>query len=354
MRNQPSRGFTLVELLVVITIIGILVGLLMPAVQSARESGRRTQCLNSVKNLSLACLQHETQYGFLPTGGWGYKWVGDPDRGFTRRQPGGWQYNILPFLDAGVIHDLGSGKSDSEKRRAVAAVLQSPQPIFICPSRRRAQVFPTTAQISNADPVQYAARSDYAANAGSVVNSSKNSSNEDGPTSFCIAAGPSDLSSGDKSSTTWQCGPGNFGKSGTQTSPNGVIYQRSETKMAEIRDGTGSTYLVAERYLNPDNYITGEDLGDQRNLYVGFHADTVRYTGDGSLDINGSYPAPPVVDTPGNGTLKSPFWRFGSAHADGFNAGFCDGSVKFLNYGIDAVTHQRLGSRNDRQAVTAP
>ena len=70
MKNRYP-GFTLVELLAVITIIGILIALLLPAVQAAREAARQTQCKNNLKQLALGCLQHEQVQGYLPTGGWG-------------------------------------------------------------------------------------------------------------------------------------------------------------------------------------------------------------------------------------------------------------------------------------------
>ena len=83
-RRAATNGFTLVELLVVIAIIGILIGLLLPAVQAARESARRTTCTNNLKQLVLGMISHEDVQHHLPTGGWCYYWVGDPDQGYDR------------------------------------------------------------------------------------------------------------------------------------------------------------------------------------------------------------------------------------------------------------------------------
>ncbi len=121
----------------VITIIGILIALLLPAVQAAREAARRMQCKNHLKQLALGCLNHEETHGFFPTGGWGCMWRPDPDRGFGLRQPGGWAFSILPYIEQSALHDLGAGCSDSEKRQIYFPQRSAtPLEILSCPSRR--------------------------------------------------------------------------------------------------------------------------------------------------------------------------------------------------------------------------
>jgi hypothetical protein len=103
-----------------------------------------------------------------------------------------------------------------------------------------------------------------------------------------------------------------------------------------IRDGASNTYLLAEKYLNPNDYTSGTNAADNENLYVGYDNDNFRNTNTAHA---------PRRDTPGFNSAQ----LMGSAHAEGFQVVMCDGSVHMVSYGIDAQTHQRLGSRNDGQ-----
>jgi hypothetical protein len=104
-----------------VAIIAILIALLLPAVQFARESARRISWQNQVRQIALAMHAHEGVHRHLPTGGWGWRWHGEPDRGFDERQPGGWVYNLLPFVEQAELRHVGSGTCRRKHPRAVMA-----------------------------------------------------------------------------------------------------------------------------------------------------------------------------------------------------------------------------------------
>ena len=143
---------------------------------------------------------------------------------------------------------------------------------------------------------------------------------------------PATLASGDSASPTpsWKV-PDTLGW-------NGICYQRSEVSQDMIKDGSSNTYAVGEKYLNVDDYHTGQDLADNETMYAGDDPDVLRST----LDIY-----PPLQDRPGLGA----WFNFGSAHPGAWHVVFCDGSVHGLSYAIDVVVHSHLGNRQDGQPI---
>ena len=321
-RNLRSRGFTLIELLVVIAIIGILIALLLPAVQAAREAARRLQCQNNLKQLGLAMINHENTHGFLSSGGWGWLWTGDPDRGVGKKQPAGWNYAILPFLELQSLHELGSdGQPDvitEQQRNGAIRRDQSPLAVFVCPSRRSALVYPRPRGMSyyNSGQISRAGVIDYAANAGDTTPRWYS-----GPTSMTAAK-------------TF-----NWDTSGAQGN-TGISYARSEIRMAEISDGTTNTYMLGEKYLNADRYEDGWDHADDFGMYEGCAHDTYRWCHESGR---------PRQDTPG----LAIFDVFGSTHVAGCNMVLCDGSVRMINYSIQPGIHAALGNRADGKVIDA-
>ena len=100
---------------------------------------------NNLKQLALGCLHHEQATRRYPTGGWGWAWVGDADRGTDWRQPGGWIYNILPFIEQQPLHDMGMGLTGTAKNDANGLRSTVALNVYFCPSRRPPLDYPYVA-----------------------------------------------------------------------------------------------------------------------------------------------------------------------------------------------------------------
>jgi len=163
-----GRAFTLVELLVVIGIVMLLMALLLPAVQSAREAARLVTCRNNAKQLAQGCTTHLELQGYFPSGGWGYLWSGEPDRSFGKTQPGGWAYAVLPFIEQKNLHQLGAGLDDASRAPLTQQRMSTAVKTFYCASRRKAKAYPASSAHSPRNcgrPATYA-KTDYAINIG--------------------------------------------------------------------------------------------------------------------------------------------------------------------------------------------
>jgi len=307
-------GFTLVELLVVIAIIGILVALLLPAIQMAREAARRTECSNRLKQIGVAIQNHHDTHRVFPTGGdhpWpkvenypptpGPRWI-------ARKQGVSWMYQILPFMELQSVHDIHQ-HGDLEKAEI---------PDYFCPSR--SGIRKQSVRVLN----------DYA------------------------GATPGDFWQGD----TWRV-PHNRRWYGVivrtnwdrLATPPGPAGSNAPTTMARILDGTSNTIVVGEKRLRIGNYYSG-DWHDDCGWTDGWDPDTMRSTG--IQNISRGYRYGPDTDAPGSdpaGCHHSCGFDFGSAHPAGANFVFADGSVHVIDYTIDPNVFDYLGDRRDGQPI---
>lgn len=339
--RSQNRAFTLVELLVVIAIIGVLVALLLPAVQAAREAARRSQCQNNLKNIALASLNHVDTFDYFPSSGWGYKWTGDPDRGFGKSQPGGWTYDVLDFMEGNNIRDIGqglTGTASGPKFEALGVLKSIVFPMMHCPSRRAAIGYPAKEASLNGALPALVTKTDYAINGGTEEQ--------------LLGAGPTD---GIRCLDSYpECAWVAAAEKDLNENFDGISTYRSEVEIAQITDGTSNTMLVGEKYMNTLQYDTGDGCADNNSLFqgndwdtnrwvVGLRPPSARFT-TVEIDSTKRTQRMPQQDTPG---FENCTRRFGSVHSAGFYSSFCDGSVRLISYDIDEWVYYAYGSRND-------
>jgi prepilin-type N-terminal cleavage/methylation domain-containing protein len=353
---KPSRsrrtGFTLVELLVVIAIIGVLVALLLPAVQAAREAARRNQCLNNLKQIGLAAQNYHSSMNQFPWGavmGEGSIWslflapymeqqsvknlvqVGkfsiDSDGNQTKEDQYNWAY-------PGTTYPAGL-TADPAYKNLVAC--ETPVSVFQCPS---------------------------AGYAGGQLDTSK-----DGwvvlkrqPCSYIGNA--SGLVVGQNGNTETNAALNAHQK---MRKLDGVLFSLSEIGMKHILDGTSNTMLIGEAFHDfagveanggtaehplgnrQDHWYFGSDDVDTDDAIPGF--DPSEALGSTGVPINLQNAGQNQCASPNSQSCQQLQLSFGSVHPGGMNAVNCDGSVSFIAEGIDAVTWSALGTRDSQVSV---
>lgn len=312
--HSRSAGFTVVELLVVIAIIGILMGLLLPAVQSAREAGRRTRCTNNLKQLHTAWMQHLAAHESYPSGGWGYGWLGDPNQPLGRKQPGGWNFSVLAYMEENVF-ELGVGKSGAAREDAFRTLLTSPIAVFHCPSRRAAKLYPQREFWVYSDPndpgyIPMVAKCDYAANGGTDNNAPR-----------AVVKGPNTIG-GYRSY--------NFPDIKRCT---GLHWWKSRFSPTDVRDGVSNTIMLGEKGYDP-RFADSSNAGDPQNIYIGHDNDIARFAGP-------AFPLQP------DRLAARPYWGFSGPHPGGCQFAFCDGSIRLVSWTVDQDVYGAMAHRKD-------
>jgi prepilin-type N-terminal cleavage/methylation domain-containing protein len=291
----PGRrgGFTLVELLVVIAIIGILVSLLLPAIQAAREAARRTSCLNNVTQLGLAVHNYEFNFETLPPG------VTDT-KGPIRNEPQGqhvsWIVQILPFMEERALYqrfDQAAGAYAAANAQVRAATIG----ILTCPS------YPDPP--SNPDPNE---RTD-----------------ESGTVAYTTYAG---------------CY--NDVEAPIDVDNHGLLFLNSHVRFDEIYDGSSKTLLLAEKLLRPD------DLG-----WVSGTRATLRNTSKIEQPRPRFEQPAADEDQPTNQDVAESLFAggFGGYHPGVINTAFADGSTHVIAETISLEILRLLGNRADGEIV---
>lgn len=310
-----QRAFTLVELLVVIAVIAMLVAILLPAVQSAREAARRTQCTNNLKQIGLTFHNFESARGFFPGHG-GERMPRGVNFGEGRTDAnmeitGNWMLQSLQFMEDGRIADvLIQAAKGTATREQIRQAVQTPVASLYCSSRREPQAYPLVRRHADAYG-NLGARTDYAINGGSSTEAGSQG--------------------------------GDARRENIELANDGIWALGRSTAIKKVIDGLSKTYLVGEKAMDTLKYTTGDDHGDRApiaglsdnfgaaNSYVRFAARN---------------PARDIADN------CQACHDFGSAHQSTWNISMADGSVHALSYGMDVSVHRALASINGEEPVS--
>jgi prepilin-type N-terminal cleavage/methylation domain-containing protein/prepilin-type processing-associated H-X9-DG protein len=324
------RGFTLIELLVVIAIIGVLIALLLPAVQAAREAARRAQCTNNLKQLGLALHNYHDSLGTFPIGRMGIGYDYSPQRGQRRT----WAFSVLPYFEQNNLFNAINFDLEFYES-ANTTVIRTPLGMLQCPS--------DTPTIQEPDTPYPRSKGSYAANWGNTHFFQDEARGADWPN------------------------PWNNGPLGLQGAPNGNAFVgapfrgNKPTSLREYIDGTSNTSMIAEVIMGPN---AGGNLYDHRgDLFNDDYNCTVFHT---YTPPNSKVPDQMGGDADGRPwctyrqiaqappcTGGIPFNAARSRHPGGVNALFGDGRVQFVKDTVSISVWRAVGSLNGGEVVSS-
>ena len=336
--RRPRAGFTLIELLVVIAIIGVLIALLLPAVQKVREAANRASCANNLHQIGLACHNFHDSYGFLPPSTLRDDWAT-------------WAVLLLPYLEQENIYKAWNLQLRYQEQTAVPDPRQNNLKVFFCPSRRSASSVgfsvndePGTADPANALGPRPGGLSDYACNGG-------NDSTNNRPNGAMTVANATGVEP-----------DGTVIKGGFNRSPLGTVMTTwaGVVNFANITDGLSNTLLAGEKHVRPDSR---DGKNEDRSIFSGSNANPFSRlaglppAGVAQTDGVTQYPliqreddaTEATNDPPGPYDSKT---CFGGPHPGICMFVFCDGSVKGVHTTVDLATLTLLAVRNDGQPIT--
>ena len=380
-----TSGFTLVELLVVIAIIGVLVALLLPAVQAAREAARRTTCINQLKQMGIAVQNHIDSLKVFPTGGTKYNPLlknyvtggtdnpGKPNG--PERQGLGWAYQILPYLEQNAVKDI---LTQADIQKTVVS-------LYFCPSRRAPVVADTSASVGGptAALCDYAAAHPLSHKCGpdfetvdatgdqydiSITHPYTDKSHAEAVKAFWCNVSLPDLQQRENFIYVYDGAivraPYRVKFQAKTTEPAELdkvnFHGPTPTKPAHVSDGLSNTLMISEKYVRFDMTDTvtpsgGTSDSDDRGWTDGWDPDTIRFTGYQPISDNDKGFCLDTRITGENnkyctGDFADVFF-FGSSHPGGINGVFADGSVHKISFDVDILVFNGLGTRNGDELV---